>query len=81
MSPLTTRLLETDRVGGARSDDRQAGKGTASPDVARIVVATNEDGCGNGVPVESTNRFPQGLGNLAQNARFPHFHKPITFDD
>ena len=23
-----------------------------------------------------TNRFPQRLGNLAQNARFPHFHKP-----
>jgi hypothetical protein len=26
-----TRSLTTDRVEGARSDDRQAGKGTASP--------------------------------------------------
>jgi hypothetical protein len=36
-----------------------------------------EDGCGNGVPMETKKRFPQGLGNLAQNARFPHSHKPI----
>jgi hypothetical protein len=34
------------------------------------------DGCGNGAAAEITNRFPQRLGNLAQNARFPHFHKP-----
>ena len=36
-----------------------------------------EDGCGNVVPMETKKRFPQGLGNLAQNARFPHSHKPI----
>jgi hypothetical protein len=24
--------------------------------------------------MEITERFPQPLGNLAQNARFPHFH-------
>ena len=24
--------------------------------------------------METTERFPQRLGNLAQNARFPHFH-------
>jgi hypothetical protein len=29
--------------------------------------------------MEITNRFPQPLGNLAQNARFPHSHKPIPF--
>jgi hypothetical protein len=27
--------------------------------------------------METQERFPQGLGNLAQNARFPHSHKPI----
>jgi hypothetical protein len=26
--------------------------------------------------MEITKRFPQELGNLAQNARFPHSHKP-----
>jgi hypothetical protein len=31
--------------------------------------------------MEITERFPQELGNLAQNARFPHFHKPITLSD
>jgi hypothetical protein len=27
--------------------------------------------------MEITERFPQELGNLPQNARFPHSHKPI----
>ena len=27
--------------------------------------------------METKERFPQGLGNLATNARFPHSHKPI----
>jgi hypothetical protein len=27
--------------------------------------------------METLERFPQGLGNLAPNARFPHSHKPI----
>jgi hypothetical protein len=27
--------------------------------------------------MEITERFPQELGNLAQNASFPHSHKPI----
>jgi hypothetical protein len=34
----------------------------------------HEDDCGNVGPVEITERFPPALGNLAQNARFPHFH-------
>jgi hypothetical protein len=42
-----------------------------------VTSGDDEDGCGNVVPVESQKRFPQGLGNLAQNARFPHSHKPI----
>ena len=28
--------------------------------------------------METTERFPHGLGNLAQNARFPHSHKPSS---
>lgn len=43
------------------------------------VGASAEDGCGNDAPMEITERFPQPLGNLAQNARFPHSHKPIPF--
>jgi hypothetical protein len=38
-------------------------------------------GCGNGAPMEITERFPQALGNLAQSARFPHSHKPPLFHD
>ena len=36
-------------------------------------------GCGNDGAVETTDRFPPRLGNLAQTARFPHSHKPIPF--
>ncbi len=35
-------------------------------------------GCGNADPVEITKRFPPDLGNLAQNARFPHFHSRFS---
>jgi hypothetical protein len=41
------------------------------------VSASGEDGYGNDVPMETIERFPQELGNLAQNARFPHSHSPI----
>jgi hypothetical protein len=41
------------------------------------VRTTTVRGCGNDAPVEITNRFPQELGNLAQNARFPHSHEPM----
>jgi len=37
-------------------------------------VRHGEDGYGNDVPMETKRRFPQGRGNLAQNARFPHSH-------
>ena len=67
-------VLKRDRVGGARNDDRRAGKGTASPGFGSIVSRAGKNGCGNDVPVETPKRFPQGLGNLAKNARFPHFH-------
>jgi hypothetical protein len=36
------------------------------------------DGCGNGAPMEITERFPQPLGNLAKNARFPHSHSRLS---
>ena len=42
------------------------------------ISASAEDGCGNAAPMEITERFPQPLGNLAQNARFPHSHSPYS---
>jgi hypothetical protein len=39
-----------------------------------IPSGADEDGYGNDVPMETKRRFPQGLGNLAKNARFPHSH-------
>jgi hypothetical protein len=33
-----------------------------------------EDGYANDSPMETLNRFPQGFGNLAKDARFPHSH-------
>jgi hypothetical protein len=74
------RPIETDRVGGARNDDRQAGKGTASPlnarsQSSRRKTAVEMTSSGNHKTVST------GLGNLAQNARFPHSHEPITFSD
>ena len=67
---------QNDRAGGARSDERPVGKGGAPSEFARE-DDDGEDGCGNAVPMETKERFPQGLGNLATNARFPHSHKPI----
>ena len=49
------------------------GLGSMPPDHAVGAVR----GCGNGGAMETTDRFPQRLGNLAENARFPHSHKPI----
>jgi hypothetical protein len=67
--------IENGRVGGARNKDQQTGKGIASPGFElEGIFGEREDGCGNDVPVESKKRFPQGLGNLAPDARFPHFH-------
>src|SRR5713226_1468379 len=34
---------------------------------------------GTPVPMETQKRFPQRLGNLAQNARFPHSHSRSSF--
>jgi hypothetical protein len=31
-----------------------------------------------GAAMEITERFPQPLGNLAQNARFPHSHSRLS---
>src|SRR5712692_5453651 len=40
-----------------------------------IMRNENRRAYGNDAPVEITKRFPQALGNLAQNARFPHSHR------
>ena len=65
--------IQNDRVGASRNDDRHAGKGTASPAIGSI-VGDAEFGYANDSPMETTKRFPQGFGNLAKNARFPHSH-------
>jgi hypothetical protein len=39
-----------------------------------LVEKTDHDGYANDRPMETPNRFPQGVGNLAKNARFPHSH-------
>ena len=72
---------KNDRVGCPRNDDRRAAQGLVSPRIAMTeeVISKIAHGCGNDAPVEITERFPQELGNLAQNARFPHSHKPIPF--
>jgi hypothetical protein len=47
-------------------------------DAGMRINSPAEDGCGNGAPMEITERFPQPLGNLAENARFPHSHSRVS---
>src|SRR5581483_122484 len=45
-----------------------------------MAAARDADGYGNAVPVETTNQFPQGLGNLARiTSEIPTFPQPILF--
>jgi hypothetical protein len=61
---------------------RPAAAGTVELANARTQIsAPAEDGCGNAAPMEITERFPQPLGNLAQNARFPHSHSRLSDGD
>jgi hypothetical protein len=61
---------------------RPAAAGTVELANARTrISAPAEDGCGNVAPMEITERFPQPLGNLAQNARFPHSHSRLSDGD
>jgi hypothetical protein len=62
-----------------RNDHRCAAQGLLLSPIARAeeVMTRIARGCGNVAPMEIKKRFPQELGNLAQNARFPHSHKPI----
>ena len=39
-----------------------------------VIRAPTETGYGNAGTMETTERFPQRLGNLAHHARFPHSH-------
>jgi hypothetical protein len=57
----------------SRNDDRHAGKWYSILPIGSIVDDA-EDGHANDSPMETTKRFPQGFGNLAKNARFPHSH-------
>ena len=68
------RVQNNDRVGGARNHDRRPGKGRQHPRTkSESPLRDREDGYGNDVPMETRERFPQRLGNLA-HARFPHSH-------
>src|SRR5216683_2777806 len=58
-----------------RSECRQ---GYSIPPIGSI-VGDAEDGYANDSPMETTKRFPQGFGNLAKNARFPHSHSQDSF--
>jgi hypothetical protein len=58
---------------------RPAAAGTVElADAGTRINSPAEDGCGNDAPMEITERFPQPLGNLAQNARFPHSHSRVS---
>ena len=61
---------------------RPATAGTVELADARTRISSPaEDACGNDAPMEITERFPQPLGNLAQNARFPHSHSRLSYFD
>ena len=61
---------------------RPAAAGTVELAVANTQSAhAPEDGYGNDAPMEIKERFPQPLGNLAQNARFPHSHSRLSHFD
>ena len=66
--------LET-RSGGA-SRGRPPAATSAHPLVS-MAGNDDRDGCGNAVPVEITERFPPGLGNLAEEREIPTFPQPI----
>ncbi len=58
---------------------RPAAAGTVELADARTRISSPaEDGCGNAAAMEITERFPQPLGNLAENARFPHSHSRFS---
>jgi hypothetical protein len=61
---------------------RPAAAGTVElADANTRVGSCAEDGYGNGAAMEIRERFPQPLGNLAQNARFPHSHSRLSYFD
>jgi len=72
--------LENDRVGGRRNDEREGGHVyhplSQTEDMMRN---THRRDYGNDAPMEITKRFPQPLGNLAQEREIPTFPQPIIF--
>ena len=75
---MTGNDVKNDRVGCLRTTIGARPK-VCYPPLSRAeeVMTKLARGCGNAAPMEIKNRFPQERGNLAQNARFPHSHKPI----
>jgi IstB-like ATP binding protein len=74
----SSRAIDTehDRTGGRRNDEHE-GPRVQHPPFRRCRgddAKRTPRGYGNDAPLEITERFPQPLGNLAQNARFPHSH-------
>ena len=66
---LTTERAPSRRRDGGRSNDRVGGAGAIG------TASEQPDGRGRPpemTPMETPERFPQGLGKLAQNASFPH---------
>jgi hypothetical protein len=59
VSDSRPRSINSDRVGGARNDDRQAGRVQHPPDVGRDHVVRRRRRRGNNVSMETTKRFPQ----------------------
>ena len=56
---------------------RPATAGTVELADARTRISSPaEDACGNDAPMEITERFPQPLGNLVQNAEISTFPQP-----
>jgi hypothetical protein len=52
----------------------EAGSAGDPPGAIWREAAAGDDKYGNAVPMETTERFPQGLGNPAQTAGLPHSH-------
>jgi hypothetical protein len=65
--------IHNDRVGPRGTTIGTPAKVQHPPPIGSI-VGDAEDGYANASPMETTKRFPQGFGNLATNARFPHSH-------
>jgi hypothetical protein len=69
------------RPGCPRNDDLEGGQALVSPDRRRDPLMRCRENRAVEMPTlwKSQNDSHKGLGKLAQNASFPHFHKPVLF--